>query len=82
MLKTFWTVLKGTRKDLPYIYMEHRFNLSMAGLLNIPSGGLSTFGAIAKYLKNSLVSRAVGTDVGSNPVTIRFRTIYYGHWLG
>lgn len=70
MLKTFWTVLKGTRKDLPYIYMEHRFNLSMAGLLNIPSGVLSTYGAIAKYLKNPLASRAVGTAVGANPIAV------------
>ena len=36
-------------------------------LLNIPSGALSTYGSIAKHLKNPLASR-VGTAVGSNPI--------------
>ena len=39
-------------------------------LLNIPSGALSTYGSIAKHLKNPLASRAVGTAVGSNPIAV------------
>ena len=39
-------------------------------LLNIPSGALSTYGSIAKHLKNPLASWAVGTAVGSNPIAV------------
>ena len=39
-------------------------------LLNIPSGALSTYGSIAKHLKNPLASRAVGTAVRSNPIAV------------
>jgi AraC family transcriptional regulator, regulatory protein of adaptative response / methylated-DNA-[protein]-cysteine methyltransferase len=37
-------------------------------LLKIPIGQLSTYGAIAKKIKNPNASRAVGTAIGSNPV--------------
>ncbi|MDR0547778.1 MAG: methylated-DNA--[protein]-cysteine S-methyltransferase [Dysgonamonadaceae bacterium] len=38
-------------------------------LLNIPSGSLSTYGDIARFIGNPKASRAVGTAVGSNPVS-------------
>jgi AraC family transcriptional regulator of adaptative response/methylated-DNA-[protein]-cysteine methyltransferase len=37
-------------------------------LLRIPSGQLTTYGAIAHKIKNPNASRAVGTAIGSNPV--------------
>ena len=37
-------------------------------LLEIPAGGLSTYGRIAEKISNPKASRAVGTAVGSNPV--------------
>lgn len=37
-------------------------------LLKIPTGGLSTYGAIAKQINAPNASRAVGTAVGRNPV--------------
>jgi len=37
-------------------------------LLKIPSGNLSTYGAIAEEIKNPKASRAVGTAIGSNPI--------------
>jgi len=37
-------------------------------LLKIPMGKLSTYGEIAKQIKNPNASRAVGTAIGSNPV--------------
>lgn len=37
-------------------------------LLKIPLGGLSTYGKIAKEIKQPTASRAVGTAIGSNPV--------------
>lgn len=38
-------------------------------LLEIPPGNVSTYGAIAKQLGDPKASRAVGTAVGSNPVS-------------
>lgn len=38
------------------------------GLLKIPMGKLSTYGAIAEQIGNSNASRAVGTAIGSNPI--------------
>ncbi len=38
-------------------------------LLKIPLGGLSTYGAIAKNIDKPKASRAVGTAIGSNPVS-------------
>ncbi len=38
-------------------------------LLKIPMGQLSTYGSIAEYIKNPNAARAVGTAIGSNPVT-------------
>lgn len=37
-------------------------------LLKIPSGGLTTYGAVAHKINSPNASRAVGTAVGSNPV--------------
>jgi AraC family transcriptional regulator of adaptative response/methylated-DNA-[protein]-cysteine methyltransferase len=37
-------------------------------LLNIPLGGLSTYGSIAKTIQQPRASRAVGSAVGDNPV--------------
>jgi AraC family transcriptional regulator of adaptative response/methylated-DNA-[protein]-cysteine methyltransferase len=37
-------------------------------LLNIPLGGLSTYGSIAKTIHQPTASRAVGSAVGDNPV--------------
>jgi AraC family transcriptional regulator of adaptative response/methylated-DNA-[protein]-cysteine methyltransferase len=37
-------------------------------LLKIPMGKLTTYGAIAKEIKNPKASRAVGTAIGNNPV--------------
>lgn len=37
-------------------------------LLKIPMGKLSTYGTIAKEIKNPDASRAVGTAIGSNPI--------------
>ncbi len=37
-------------------------------LLQIPMGGLSTYGAIAQKINNPSASRAVGTAIGSNPI--------------
>ncbi len=37
-------------------------------LLKIPTGGLSTYGNIAKEIGNNNASRAVGTAIGSNPI--------------
>ncbi len=39
-----------------------------SALLKIPTGGLSTYGTIAKSIGNSSAMRAVGTAVGDNPV--------------
>ena len=38
-------------------------------LLKIPLGGLTTYGDIGKFIDNPKASRAVGTAVGSNPVS-------------
>lgn len=38
-------------------------------LLQIPLGQLTTYGHISKYLNNPKANRAVGTAVGSNPVS-------------
>jgi AraC family transcriptional regulator of adaptative response/methylated-DNA-[protein]-cysteine methyltransferase len=38
-------------------------------LLKIPTGHLSTYGNIAESIRNPSASRAVGTAIGSNPVT-------------
>jgi len=38
-------------------------------LLKIPSGGISTYGAIAKKAGNAKASRAVGAAVGRNPIS-------------
>lgn len=37
-------------------------------LLKIPMGNLATYGTIAKEIKNSNASRAVGTAIGNNPI--------------
>jgi len=37
-------------------------------LLNIPMGGLTSYGSLAQKIGHSKASRAVGTAVGSNPV--------------
>jgi AraC family transcriptional regulator of adaptative response/methylated-DNA-[protein]-cysteine methyltransferase len=37
-------------------------------LLKIPTGSLSTYGAIAKEIETPKSSRAVGTAIGNNPV--------------
>lgn len=37
-------------------------------LLNIPSGGLTTYGQVAASIQHPNASRAVGTAIGSNPV--------------
>lgn len=39
-------------------------------LLKIPMGQLSTYGAIAKQIDKPGASRAVGTAIGKNPVTV------------
>ena len=38
-------------------------------LLKIPMGKLSTYGRVAAHIKNAGASRAVGTAIGSNPVS-------------
>lgn len=38
-------------------------------LLKIPSGGVSTYGQIANLIDNPKASRAVGSAVGSNPIS-------------
>ncbi|MFN4150050.1 MAG: methylated-DNA--[protein]-cysteine S-methyltransferase, partial [Candidatus Sericytochromatia bacterium] len=38
-------------------------------LLKIPSGGVSTYGQIANFIENPKASRAVGSAVGSNPIS-------------
>jgi AraC family transcriptional regulator of adaptative response/methylated-DNA-[protein]-cysteine methyltransferase len=40
------------------------------GLLSIPEGRLSTYGALASRLGQPTASRAVGTAIGSNPVAV------------
>lgn len=37
-------------------------------LLHIPFGNMSTYNAVASYIKSPRASRAVGTAIGSNPV--------------
>lgn len=54
-------------------------------LLKIPMGHLSTYGSIAKQIKNPNASRAVGSAIGSNPVAFLIpchRVIQSGGALG
>ena len=54
-VKNFLAGTKDTRKDSPLQGTPFQFQVGQV-LLNIPSGVLSNFGSIAKYLKNSLAS--------------------------
>ena len=46
-----------------------RFQIKVwESLLKIPTGGLSTYGDIAKKIGNPKAARAVGTAIGSNPI--------------
>ncbi len=65
-------VFKRHENNLPRIKLHLKgtdFQLKVwEALLKIPSGSLSTYGAIAKHIDNQLAHRAVGTAIGSNPV--------------
>jgi len=46
-----------------------RFQIKVwESLLKIPTGGLSTYGDIAKKIDNPKAARAVGTAIGANPI--------------
>ncbi|BCE00925.1 methylated-DNA--[protein]-cysteine S-methyltransferase [Marinicellulosiphila megalodicopiae] len=59
--------------DLPAIKLHLKataFQLKVwQALLTIPNGALSTYGDIAQSIHNPKASRAVGTAIGSNPVS-------------
>ena len=65
-------VFRASWKDLDEIKLHllgTPFQLKVwEALLKIPSGSLSTYGAIAKEIEKPKSSRAVGTAIGSNPV--------------
>ncbi len=70
-VKNFLAGTKGLKEGLTLHLQGTPFQFQVwQALLNIPSGVLSTYGAIAKYLKNPLASRAVGTAVGANPIAV------------
>ena len=70
-VKNFLAGTKGHKEGLTLHLQGTPFQFQVwQALLNIPSGVLSTYGAIAKYLKNPLASRAVGTAVGANPIAV------------
>ena len=70
-VKNFFAGTKGHKEGLTLHLQGTSFQFQVwQALLNIPSGILSTYGAIAKYLKNPLASRAVGTAVGANPIAV------------
>ncbi len=58
------------QENLPLIVVGTNFQINVwKALLKIPSGQLSTYGAIAKQLENPKASRAVGSAVGANPIS-------------
>lgn len=65
-------VFRASWKDLDEIKLHllgTPFQLKVwEALLKIPSGSLSTYGAIAKEIEKPKSFRAVGTAIGSNPV--------------
>lgn len=70
-VKNFLAGTKGHKEGLTLHLQGTPFQFQVwQALLNIPSGVLSTYGAIAKHLKNPLASRAVGTAVGANPIAV------------
>jgi len=70
-VKNFLAGTKGLKEGLTLHLQGTPFQFQVwQALLNIPSGVLSTYGAIVKYLKNPLASRAVGTAVGANPIAV------------
>ena len=77
-VKNFLAGTKGHKEGLTLHLQGTPFQFQVwQALLNIPSGVLSTYGAIAKYLKNPLASRAVGTAVGANPIAVLIPC----HWV-
>ena len=70
-VKNFLAGTKGLKEGLTLHLQGTPFQFQVwQALLNIQSGVLSTYRAIAKYLKNPLASRAVGTAVGANPIAV------------
>ena len=64
--KDDWSDLKQVKLHLK----GTEFQLKVwQALLSIPYGALSTYGNIADKIKNPKASRAVGTAIGSNPVS-------------
>lgn len=60
---------KGTLPEIRLHLKGTPFQLKVwRALLTIPSGRLSTYGAIAARIKNPKAHRAVGTAIGANPV--------------
>jgi AraC family transcriptional regulator of adaptative response/methylated-DNA-[protein]-cysteine methyltransferase len=61
----------GERSEiLPLHLMGTAFQIKVwEALLAIPSGTFSSYGAIAKHLRNPAACRAVGAAVGRNPIS-------------
>ena len=58
------------KENLPLIAVGTNFQINVwKALLQIPSGQVSTYGAIAKVIGNPKASRAVGSAVGANPIS-------------
>ena len=58
------------KENLPLIVVGTNFQINVwKALLQIPSGKVSTYGAIAKVIGNPKASRAVGSAVGANPIS-------------
>ncbi|MFK8067819.1 MAG: methylated-DNA--[protein]-cysteine S-methyltransferase [Gammaproteobacteria bacterium] len=63
-------IFSTQREKLSLITVGTNFQINVwKALLKIPSGQLSTYGAIAKQLENPKASRAVGSAVGANPIS-------------
>lgn len=70
--KSALRVFEGDLKELEKVKLHLKgtdFQLKVwEALLKIPLGSLSTYGKIAKEIKNPKASRAVGTAISDNPV--------------
>ena len=68
------TIFKNVFNDMnimDIVLSGTKFQINVwKSLCLIPEGEVTTYGLIAKYLKNELAVRAVGTAIGNNPISI------------
>lgn len=65
----FFASPNGENKPIKLHLKGTEFQLKVwAALLEIPMGGLTTYGSIAAQINQAKASRAVGTAIGSNPI--------------